>query len=76
MFCLFLICMDLSFTFNLSNLKTPLIRQSHRLSNKRGFTVFTIVLFKITKLKIGSKETVFLASCLSEHILRSYKFVW
>ena len=40
MFCLFLVCMDLSFTFNLPNLKTPLIRQSHRLSNKREFSVF------------------------------------
>ena len=43
MFCLFLVCMDLSFTFNLCNLKTPLIRQSHRLSNKRELTVFTPV---------------------------------
>ena len=42
MFCLFLVWMDLSFTFHLCNLKSPLIRQSHRLSNKRGFTVFVL----------------------------------
>ena len=40
MCCPFLVWMDPSFTFHLCNLKTPLIGQSHRLSNKRGFTVY------------------------------------
>ena len=42
MFCLFLVYMDFSFQFNLCNLKTPFIGQSHRVSNTRELTVFIL----------------------------------